>query len=60
MTTLTHPQGIRISTKPRRPSQVRAGASGRAVSQPGWLERLAAWADQQPSHRRLGSWMRFR
>jgi hypothetical protein len=23
---------------------------------PGWLERLALWADAQPAHRRLGSW----
>jgi len=22
----------------------------------GWLERLAVWAEQQPHHRRLGSW----
>jgi hypothetical protein len=27
-----------------------------AVAQPGWLERLALWADAQPQHRRLGSW----
>lgn len=60
MTTLTHPQGIRISAAPRRTSQARASATGRAVSQAGWLERLAAWADQQPAHRRLGSWVRFR
>jgi hypothetical protein len=25
-------------------------------AQPGWLERLALWADAQPAHRRLGSW----
>jgi hypothetical protein len=23
---------------------------------PSWLERLAAWAERQPYHRRLGSW----
>ena len=23
-----------------------------------WIERLAAWADRQPYHRRLGSWTR--
>jgi hypothetical protein len=23
---------------------------------PSWLERLAAWAERQPAHRRLGSW----
>ena len=22
----------------------------------GWAERLAAWAERQPSHRRLGCW----
>lgn len=27
-----------------------------AVAQPGWLERLALWADAQPPHHRLGSW----
>jgi len=25
-------------------------------AQPGWLERLAQWADARPAHRRLGSW----
>jgi hypothetical protein len=25
-----------------------------------WLERLAAWAEARPAHRRLGSWERFR
>lgn len=23
---------------------------------PSWLERLAAWAERQPQHHRLGSW----
>jgi hypothetical protein len=27
---------------------------------PGWLERLAGWAERQPTHHHLGSYMRFR
>jgi hypothetical protein len=26
---------------------------------PGWAERLAAWAERQPAHRRLGHWTAF-
>lgn len=25
-------------------------------TRPGWLERLALWADARPTHRRMGSW----
>lgn len=25
-----------------------------------WMERLAAWAERQPNHHRLGSWMLMR
>jgi hypothetical protein len=25
-----------------------------------WIERLAAWAERQPNHHRLGSWMLMR
>ncbi|MDZ7652918.1 MAG: hypothetical protein U5L03_10370 [Burkholderiaceae bacterium] len=27
------------------------------VSAPGWLERLAQWAERQPPHHRLGSYL---
>ncbi|MDX5368574.1 MAG: hypothetical protein LPJ94_03860 [Thauera sp.] len=27
-----------------------------ATSPVSWMERLAAWADRQPQHHRLGSW----
>jgi hypothetical protein len=28
-----------------------------AVTALGWLERLAAWAERQPVHHRMGSYM---
>jgi hypothetical protein len=31
-------------------------AAAPAVVQPGWLERLALWAEAQPQHHRLGCW----
>lgn len=27
-----------------------------AAPAPGWMDRLAAWAEQRPSHYRLGRW----
>lgn len=30
--------------------------SAHAASGAGWLDRLAAWADAAPQHRRLGCW----
>ena len=34
----------------------RAGGASGTVSPVPWLQRLAAWADRQPPHRRLGAW----
>ncbi len=34
--------------------QVSAAAPTAAA--PGWVERLAMWAERQPQHHRLGSW----
>jgi hypothetical protein len=31
-----------------------------AVSGASWLDRLAAWAERQPMHRRLGSYTQWR
>lgn len=31
-------------------------ASRSATSPMSWMERLAAWADRQPQHHRLGNW----
>lgn len=45
------PARTRPQSPARRPAAVSAG-----VAQPGWLERLALWADAQPPHHRLGSW----
>lgn len=35
--------------------QVPPGAQARA----GWMDRLAAWAERQPVHHRVGSWERL-
>jgi hypothetical protein len=32
-------------------------SSGAAATAPGWLDRLARWADRQPPHHRLGSYL---
>lgn len=39
----------------RRHTVARPGTAP-VQARPGWLERLALWADAQPAHRRLGSW----
>ena len=62
MTTLTHAQGARTATAraaPRPTMQARAN-TGAKVSRPSWLDRLAAWADRQPAHHRMGCWVGFR
>ncbi len=43
----------------RRPA-IRSLIPARSAPQANWLERLAAWAEQQPAHHRVGSWERFR
>ncbi|MCU0939852.1 MAG: hypothetical protein MUC86_12080 [Burkholderiaceae bacterium] len=32
-------------------------SSGAAATAPGWLDRLARWAERQPPHHRLGSYL---
>jgi hypothetical protein len=32
-------------------------ATAPTAAQPDWLERLATWAERQPRHHHLGSWM---
>jgi hypothetical protein len=44
----------------RQPSLPRARAAIETVARPDWIDRLAAWAERQPSHHRLGSWMLMR
>jgi hypothetical protein len=40
------------------PSADLSGKSSRAsATAPGWLERLAQWAERQPQHHRLGSYL---
>jgi hypothetical protein len=51
MNTLALPLTARRTLQPRRPIATPADAPRR-----GWIERLAAWADRQPSHHRLGRW----
>lgn len=47
----------------RRTPSASASASVAAASRSsraGWIERLADWADRQPAHRRVGSWVSYR
>jgi hypothetical protein len=41
---------------PATQERLRAGT----VVDAGWMERLAAWAERQPNHHRLGSWTLMR
>lgn len=43
----------------RMPRAVAMAPAGR-FSQPGWIERLAKWAERQPVHHRLGSYVQLR
>lgn len=41
----------------QRPLARAVPANVAAAGQPGWIDRLAAWADRQPPrHHRLGAW----
>ncbi|MBI3156347.1 MAG: hypothetical protein HYZ20_13190 [Burkholderiales bacterium] len=42
----------RMPTRAAQPATRTRGAAARAS----WLERLAEWAERQPTHRRVGSW----
>ena len=48
--------GLGVVTRPATQDPRRAETAARAD----WMERLAAWAERQPNHRRLGSWMLMR
>lgn len=57
--TAPHGFGLRIPRAARRPTtQTRVPA--RTAAPASWMERLAAWAERQPVHHRVGSWERFR
>ncbi|MCZ4315836.1 hypothetical protein O4H66_20750 [Comamonadaceae bacterium G21597-S1] len=62
MTTLAAPNSLGFT--PARSAQRRAlNASSpvaAASSRGSWIERLADWADRQPVHRRVGSWVLYR
>ena len=65
MTTLTarHSLGFAPSqhTHCRAPSTPATSAAVAGVSsRVGWIERLANWADRQPVHHRVGSWVLYR
>jgi len=58
-TTTAAPQHTTPAPPQRLPE--RRPAAARPAPPPGhargWLQRLADWADTQPPHRRLGSWL---
>ncbi|MCW5641288.1 MAG: hypothetical protein KIT63_04255 [Rhodoferax sp.] len=62
MTTLTARNSLGcapIRSAQRRTAKTappQAGVSSRGS----WIERLADWADRQPAHRRVGSWVSYR
>lgn len=45
---------------PRRTRPFTRPAQAAGVAPLGWLERLALWAERQPMHHRMGSYMRRR
>ena len=61
MTTHTAAQGLslpipRTALRPETAARIPAPAAPRAS----WMERLAAWAERQPVHHRMGSYQRVR
>lgn len=40
------------------PRRATAPPSTADVAKPGWMDRLASWAERQPVHHRLGSYQR--
>jgi hypothetical protein len=40
----------------QRTNRINRSATPTRRPQADWLQKLAAWADRQPRHRRLGSW----
>lgn len=65
MNTHTAAHGLNLTIAhpvPRTPRRAEAAARVPATSLPGasWMERLAAWAEKQPMHHRIGSYQRFR
>lgn len=62
MTTMTHPRAFHtapVNRKPRQSSPARVDTRSARVRD-GWLDRLGAWSDRQPAHRRMGSWVAAR
>lgn len=48
-------RAAQVSLTQRRAPRVSSWSPASAV-RPGWLELLAAWAERQPMHHRLGSY----
>jgi hypothetical protein len=54
-----HP-GVHLPAVVRAPTRSPAALKRSALPRPaaaGWLERLAGWAERQPQHHRLGSYL---
>lgn len=52
--------GVHLPAVVRAPARSRMGPQRSALPMPaaaGWLERLAGWAERQPQHHRLGSYL---
>lgn len=61
MNTSTVPHGLslHIPRSAQRPETL-PRVSATSVPRASWMERLAAWAERQPVHHRIGSYQRFR
>jgi hypothetical protein len=65
MTTHTATHGFQFKTQRTGVAVVRHPAAQErprteTAALTGWMARLAAWAERQPNHHRLGSWMLMR
>jgi hypothetical protein len=62
MNTLTARHTLDLAAAPVAQRRVRSApvAAVRAAAHNSWIERLADWADRQPVHRRVGSWVLYR
>ena len=60
MNTRTADRGLHFNTPRAALDLQQRRASPAPATRTDWMERLAAWAERQPNHHRLGSWMLMR
>jgi hypothetical protein len=60
MNARTADHGLRFKTPGTPLAALRRPTAPATAARTDWMERLAAWAERQPNHHRLGSWLLMR